>query len=250
MSVKLLKWGNLIALLVTIVINGLAEWLPFNGITTGEISAKFPVKITPAPYTFSIWGLIYLLLLLFAIYQLSPRRQSLVERIGYLFMISCLFNVGWILLWHYLYSQVWLSLIAMIGLLLSLIFIFHNIRIERNPSKSEQWLARLPFNVYLGWISVATIVNVSVVLYDLEWNGFGLSDVTWTVIMLCVGSILAWLVGVPYRTPVFMLVFVWAYVGIAVANRDINLIFYTALGLAALLALLAITVPFRPRVLR
>lgn len=250
MSVRQLKWSNLVALLVTIAVNGLAERLPFNGMTTGEISAMFPVRITPAPYTFSIWGLIYLLLLIYAVYQLSSRRHRLVERIGYLFLLSCLFNVGWVLLWHYLYTQVWLSLIAMIGLLLSLIFIFHNIRKETRPSKSEKWLARLPFNIYLGWISVATIVNVSVVLYDWNWNGFGLSDIAWTVIMLCVGSILAWLVGVPYRTPVYMLVFVWAYVGIAVANQDMNTIFYTALGLAALLALLAITVPFRPRVQR
>lgn len=248
MSERSIKWSNLVALIVTVAVNGLAESLPLNGLMTGEISAKFPVLITPAPYTFSIWGLIYLLLLIYAVYQLFPRHHKLVKRIGPLFLISCIFNVGWILLWHYLYTQVWISLIAMVGLLVSLIFIFQNIRKERRPSTSEKWCVRLPFNIYLGWISVATIVNVSVVLYDLQWSGFGLSDMAWTIIMLSVGSILAWLVGVPYRTPVYMIVFVWAYVGIAIANQELSAVFYTALGLAALLALLAVTVPFRPRV--
>jgi len=241
------KWVNLLAFIAVIVVNGLAESIPLNGKTTGEISAMFPVLITPAPYTFSIWGLIYVLLLCYVIYQLLPRNKHIVNLVGSAFLFSCIFNISWVLLWHYLYSQVWLSLIAMIGLLLSIIFMFTNVREARDLHTKDRIFVQLPFSIYLGWISVATIVNTSVVLYDLGWNGLGLSDTAWTVIILAVGSILAWLVGIPYRTPAYMLVFVWAYAGIAVANQDIPVIFYTAVGLAALLGLLAITVPFRPK---
>ncbi|MGZ9585514.1 tryptophan-rich sensory protein [Paenibacillus marinisediminis] len=242
-----LKWWNLFSLIAVIIINGLAELIPLNGYTTGQISAMFPVLITPAPYTFTIWGLIYVLLLVFIIYQLQPKHHQIALRLGPLFVLSCFFNISWIVLWHYLYSQVWLSLIAMLGLLTSLVFIHMNLRGFKAPSKGQQWLVRLPFTIYLGWVSVATIINVSVVLYELNWSGWGLDSEVWTVIILVSGTFLAWLVGVPYRTPVFMLVYVWAYIGIAVANKSHLPILYSAIGLAALLGLLAITVPFRPK---
>ncbi|WP_028544757.1 tryptophan-rich sensory protein [Paenibacillus taiwanensis] len=241
------KWLNLLTVVAVIAINALANIIPFNGKTTGEISAMFPVLITPAPYTFSIWGLIYVLLVGFAIYQVLPSHFQIVRQIGPLFVLSNLFNVAWLLLWHYAYQQVWLSLIAMIGLLVSLIFIYTNVRRNELSSKGERWFVRLPFSIYLAWIFVASIVNTAVVLYDREWNGMGLGQEVWTVIGLALGALLAWLIGGPNRDSAFVLVFVWAYIGIAVANQSHVGIFYTALGLSALLALFAITLPFRSK---
>ncbi|MCG7408646.1 tryptophan-rich sensory protein [Paenibacillus sp. ACRRX] len=241
------KWMNLLTIVAVIAINALANLIPFNGKTTGEISAMFPVLITPAPFTFSIWGLIYVLLIGFAIYQILPGSSSTASQIGPLFVLSNLFNIAWLLLWHYAYHQVWLSLIAMAGLFVSLIFIYANVRRNELSTKGGRWFVRLPFSIYLAWICVAMIVNTAVVLYDREWNGMGLSQEVWTVIGLAVGALLAWLVGGPNRDSTFVLVFVWAYVGIAVANHSNVGIFYTALGLGTLLALFAITLPFRSK---
>lgn len=247
MSATQLRWINLIGWLAMILVNGLALYIPLNGMTTGEISALYPVMITPAPYTFGIWGLIYFLLLLFVLYQSMQKHHRIVSSIGSLFIISCTFNISWILLWHYMHSHVYLSLIAMSGLLVSLIFMHMNITKLPSPTPAERWLVRMPIIIYLGWISVATIVNTAVVLYQLQWDRFGLNEETWTVIMLSLGTILAWLVGIPYRRPAFMFVYVWAYIGIAFANEQHPTVMYSALGLAALIGLLALTVPFRPR---
>ncbi|SMG50497.1 tryptophan-rich sensory protein [Paenibacillus aquistagni] len=238
---------NLIAVIATIAVNALANIIPFNGKTTGEISAMFPVLITPAPYTFSIWGLIYVLLIVFAIYLALPKQQDKVKLVGPLFLISCLFNMLWIVLWHYLYTQVWLSLLAMLGLLLSLILIYKRVVSIPRPSAADELCVQLPFRIYLGWVSVATIVNVSVVLYAVNWNGFGLSAELWTILILAVGTLLAWIVGGVYRDYAYVLVFVWAYIGIAVKEGQEPTVFYTALSLAALMFVYAVSIAFRPR---
>ncbi|MCE5168560.1 tryptophan-rich sensory protein [Paenibacillus profundus] len=244
------KWLNILAFAAVLAVNTLAETVPLGGKTTGEISAMFPVLFTPASYTFSMWILIYLLLAGFVVHQALPGKDDVtptIRSIGPLFVFSCLFNIGWILLWHYLYTQVWVSLIAMIGLLTSLILIYNNLRKAGTFTTVERWLVRLPFSIYLGWISVATIINAAVVLYDTQWNGFSFREEAWTVLMLAVGALLAWVVGGPNRDPAFVLVFVWAYIGIAIKQQDIATVAYTAYGLAALLTLLAVSLTFSRR---
>lgn len=136
----------------------------------------FPVQITPAPYAFMIWGLIYAFLVGYVIVQLLPakREHEEIKRIGPWFIISCLFNITWILIWQYLFTTA--SIFAMLGLLISLIAIYTMTRPNGWSSDNIiRWFVQIPFSIYLGWISVATIVNAAAVLYNLKWNGLGLS---------------------------------------------------------------------------
>ncbi|MEK4518762.1 tryptophan-rich sensory protein [Paenibacillus sp. FSL H8-0122] len=241
------KWGNLLLFLGVIAVNTLSVVLPLGGNSTAEISDRYHTYLTPAGYAFSIWSLIYLLLAGFIIYQFrsdTGGRDS-VQRIGIWFMLSCLFNMGWLLLWHYLYIE--LSLVAMVLLLLSLIVIYRKTRFIADPTTGEKWLVKLPFSLYLGWISVATIVNVSVVLVKNDWDGFGLSAPFWAVIMLCVGTLLAVLVSYPYRDSIYPLVFVWAYIAIAMEHKDTNEVYFTGLIAAGLLLLYSIWLLLTPR---
>jgi benzodiazapine receptor len=234
---QILNW---VGLVVVLAMNGLATALPLGGKTTAEISDSIPTLFTPAGYVFSIWGLIYLGLLAFAWYQSrSQERESVVERIGYWFVASCAFNSIWIVLWHY--EQVSLSLVAMLGLLVSLIAVYLRLDIGRRPvSASEKRWVHLPFSIYLGWISVATIANVSAVLYTLGWSGGPLSPEAWTAIMVSVAAVLG-LVMIKLRNEVaFPLVLVWALIGIAVARASIWSVAITA-GIAAV-ALVAMMV--------
>ncbi|RPJ20971.1 MAG: tryptophan-rich sensory protein [Planctomycetaceae bacterium] len=164
----------LVAAIVMIAANVLANALPLNGQTTGSISDSFPVYFVPAGYVFSIWGLIYLGVITYVVYQLLPSQRSnpLHRRIGYLFVAGSAANVAWIFLWHY--EQFILTLVAMLILLVSLTAIYG--RLQASPPSggiAERLAVRLPFSIYLGWITVATIANVTVVLDDLRWDGWG-----------------------------------------------------------------------------
>lgn len=212
---KILRILNFIALIATITINGLANTLPINGMLTGEVSDSFQALFTPAGYVFAIWGLIYLALTAFAVYQILPsqKENSRIERIGIWFILANLFNGAWIFAWHYL--QFVLSLVFMLGLLVSLIAIYLRLGIgisKTNPK--DRWFLEVPFSIYLGWISVATIANVSVVLLDLNWTGFGVSETVWTIIMLVIGTILGLLITYLRSEVFYTLVLIWAFIGI------------------------------------
>lgn len=240
---NLIRWLNAAGLAAVLAVNGLAQWLPINGKTTGEISAKYPVLITPAPYAFSIWSIIYLLLIGFVIYQFKPRagKSKNVQNIGPWFIISCLFNVAWILLWHY--EKLTSSVFIMFALLISLIVIYSAIRKDKQPpAPMEQWLVRLPFSIYLGWICVASIVNAAVVLYAAEWNGFGLSDAAWTITLLIAASLLAVVIGFRFVDPAFVLVFVWSFIAIAVKQDQQPEVSLSASIAAAILMIAAIVI--------
>jgi benzodiazapine receptor len=233
---------NLLATVVTITINGLANALPINGQTTGEISDRFRVYFVPAGYVFSIWGLIYLTLTAFAIYQaLSAQRENPhLRRIGYLFALSCVANSAWIFLWHYEFFV--LTLVAMFGLLLSLIAMYLRLDIGRaRVSTTEKWLVHIPFSIYLGWITVATIANVTAVLYHLNWDGWGISPEVWAVIMLVVGTGIASAVSISRGDIAYALVIVWAFVGIAVKHAATPIVAITA-GLTALIVALTLLI--------
>ncbi len=231
---------NVLALVVTIVVNALANALPLNGLTTGEISDRFDVYFVPAGYVFSIWGLIYLALAGFVVYQALPaqRENPRLRRVGYLFALTCVANCLWIFLWHY-EQFVW-TLLAMGSLLLLLIAIYLRLDIGREQvSTAEKWLLHLPFQIYLGWITVATLANVTSVLDYLRWNGGGIAPQTWAIILLAVGLILAAVMAFTRRDVAYILVLVWAYVGIAVEQADAPQVATVAWVSAVLLALLA-----------
>lgn len=237
------KWWNIIGYAAVIVTNYLAMALPIGGRSTSAVSDMYPTLLTPAGYAFSIWALIYLLLAGFVIYQALPRGQSResVQDIGVFFILSCLFNITWIFLWQNLYIE--LALIVMLLLLLSLIKIYRATRVSY-PTSGEIWFVRLPFSLYLGWISVATILNVAIALEKNQWSGWGLSDSTWAVIVLCIGAALAILVSFPYRDSIYPLVFVWVYIAIAVEQRDTQSVYLAALILAALILIYSIWLLF------
>jgi hypothetical protein len=233
---------NLIAIIVTIGVNGLANALPINGQTTGEVSDRFDVYFAPAGYVFSIWGLIYLALMAFAVYQALPaqRENPHLRRIGYLFALGCVANSAWIFLWHYEFFE--LTLVVMFGLLLSLIAIYLRLDIGRaRVSTAEKWLVHIPFSIYLGWITVATIANVTAVLYYLNWKGWGIPPEVWAVIILIVGAGIASAVSISRGDVAYVLVIGWAFAGIAVKHAKTPMVAVTA-GLMALIALLTLLI--------
>lgn len=212
---------NVLAVIVTLVVNGLANALPLNGQTTAAISDRFQVLFTPAGYVFSIWGLIYIGLIAFAIYQALPgqRENVRLRRIGYLFALSCAANIVWLFLWHY--EVFLLTVPVMLALLLLLIAIYLRLDVRRTAVTTiEKWTVNIPFSVYLGWISIATIANVADVLDYLNWNGWGLAPEVWTIIMLIVGVALATVMSVRRGDIAYALVVVWAFAGIGVKQVD------------------------------
>jgi translocator protein len=231
------KWvfPNIAALILVLAVNTLASVLPINGQTTADVSDAYPVLFTPAGYVFSIWGIIYLLLIGFTVYQALPAQKNneAAAAPGGLFALSCLLNSGWIFAWHY--NQMLLSVVIMAALLLTLIGIYLRVRPYRLSGRQDRWFVTIPFSVYLGWICVATIANISIALYSINWSGWGISPVTWTVIMLFIGTFLAGYMALGKGELPFTLVFVWAFTGIYAAQRDVELVPQVALALAVLL---------------
>ncbi|MEZ5038892.1 MAG: hypothetical protein R2828_03345 [Saprospiraceae bacterium] len=220
-----LQIANILGFILVITLNTLAITLPIGGRTTGEISDLYPNLFVPAGYAFSIWSLIYTLLIVFIIMQSkgvfskTKPGPDYVHTIGWWFVISCLANASWILAWHYLLAP--LSLLLMLLILASLIAIYQRLGIGQGQ-KEVPFFIRLPFSVYLGWITVATIANVTAVLVSIQWNGFGVSEVSWTVIMLCVGGLVGSLFLWFKKDIAYVLVIVWAFWAIAVKRQSIG----------------------------
>ena len=210
-----------VSVVATIAVNALASALPINGQTTGEISDSFDVFFVPAGYVFSIWGLIYLGLVVYAIYQALPAQAQSPDlgSIGYIFVLSSLANIAWILLWHYEVFP--LTVVVMLILLVCLIAIYLRLDIGRKQvSSGMRWLVHLPFSIYLGWITVATIANVTALLAYWDWNGWGISPETWTVIMLAIATVVSGLVSFTRGDIAYSAVLIWAFAGIAIKHED------------------------------
>lgn len=240
---KLRQFLNLAAILAAFGMNVWANVAPLNGLTIGAISNTFfrEVLIVPANYAFAIWGLIYLGLLSFGVYQVLPAQAQnpSLRRMGYLLVVACLAQIAWVFVFQYQWFT--LSVLAMLGILLPLIGVYQRLGIGTNRvSRLEKWLVHIPLSIYLAWISVATIVNVASTLYSLGWNGWGIDSQLWTAIALIAGGAIAAIVTIGHRDIAFVLVFVWAFVAIAVRQGNILLITTTAGGLAIALILLLV----------
>ncbi len=210
---------NLFGFLGTVVINALAVILPLNNKTTQQLSDQYPNLFVPAGLTFSIWGLIYILLAIFVIYQLIANFRkdksglNPFDKIGYLFFISSILNIGWIFAWHF--EIVPLSVVIMVLLLGSLLAIYLRLGVgKKGTTKKEQYLTHLPFSIYLGWITIATIANVTALLVDLNWNRFGTSEQFWAVAVIIVGIAIALSVLLRRQDIYYCLVVDWALLGI------------------------------------
>ncbi|MEO9003206.1 MAG: hypothetical protein ABI288_00640 [Ginsengibacter sp.] len=237
---KLLQISNGVAIVSTIIINYLSNTGVFNGKNVSDVSHRYQNYFTPAGYAFSIWGLIYIGLLAFVIYSgrgLFKRVEDdwPVLSIGWWFVISCIANCCWIIAWLYEYTG--LSVLIMVIMLISLIKIILNTRMELDdiPLKKIAFVW-WPFCFYSGWISVALIADAAAWLTKIQWDGFGISQIAWTIIMIVVAGLLNLLMIWKRNMREFALVGVWALVAIAVANwNGTTSIVYTSIGVAAIL---------------
>jgi hypothetical protein len=216
---RLLQIGNILAVIITILINAIAVILPLNGKTTQELSDHLTNLFVPAGLTFSIWGIIYILWIVFAIYQVRDffKKEEIdmpfLQQISFLFILSSIANSAWIFLWHYEYVS--LSLLMMIVLLLSLLALYVRLNIGRSiVSLAERLCVHVPFSVYLGWITVATIANVTAFLVSVKWDRFGISPLNWTIIIITVATLLTILMLALRKDIAFSLVVLWAFLGI------------------------------------
>jgi hypothetical protein len=213
----LLKISNLVAIIATLIMNGLSNNTAIFPQTMAELGEKRAIFFLPSGYVFAIWGVIYILLIGFVIYQFRPiaTENGTVERVGWWFVLSCIANGTW--LWLFLYDRVWLSTIAMLVLLGSLLMIYRRLQIgERKVDWQQQWAAHIPFSVYLGWISVATVANFSAALYEADQitSFLGIGADIWAVIMMTVAGILGFLMLWRKLDIAYALVIVWALIGI------------------------------------
>jgi hypothetical protein len=207
----MIKYLNLVLFSGMIVMNYLANALPLNNNTTGQLSDSYPNLFVPAGITFSIWGVIYLLLAAFCVVQFTGLDKSLIANIGWLFAISCLLNALWIIFWHY--KSLPSSLIIMIGLLVTLIYI--NMLI----SDLQFGIIKASFGIYLGWICIATIANVTALLVHYNWNCSGISEEIWTIIMISTGSLIGAITLLRLQNPFIGLAVVWAFAGIIIKRQ-------------------------------
>jgi benzodiazapine receptor len=236
--VRTLQIINVFALMLTLTINALANILPINGMNTGELSALYPSLFTPAGFTFSIWSVIYLLLIGFVIVQKTISEKPYFKEFSLWFWLSCVANSSWILAWHYQY--LFASVLIMSILLFSLARMFILVHADTTFSLLQKLFVQLPFTFYFAWICVAIIANISAVLISVQWSGGPLSPVVWTITMTGIASLLGIFIVERYRQPAFFLVLIWALFGIYSKwnNTENQAIASAALGELSLLAVL------------
>jgi len=221
--------GNVIAFLVAILMNVLSNALPINDQTMPVISAKYPSLFTPAGFTFSIWGVIYLALLVFVIYQALPAQRSnrKIAGISTLFQFNCIANAVWIVVWHY--DLLAISVLVMLAILVSLMMIYRKL-------VGETYFLRLPFSLYTAWISLATIANISALQINSGWDNVGVTAVQWTFLKLALAGSIGATVIANFRDIGFILVVAWAAYGISVMQVETTAV----AGAATTLCLLAL----------
>lgn len=208
----MLKYINILFFAGMILMNYLANSLPLNNKTTGQLSDSYPNLFVPAGITFSIWGIIYALLAGYCIVQFTRLNLNVPVNVGWLFAASCILNALWIVCWHY--EKLPLSLIVMLGMLIVLIYI--NILIKDLPFN----IIKASFGIYLGWICIATIANVTALLVHYEWKGSILSEEVWTITMISIGAIIAVVTIYKINNPFVGLAVMWALAGIIIKRQS------------------------------
>jgi len=235
------QYANLLSVLLALIVNVLASALPLNGQNTGEISDRFRVYFVPAGYVFSIWGIIYIGWIAFTIFQFLPSQKGSprLRRMGNLFAISNIFNAAWLFCWHY--NLFGLSVLVMLVLLGLLIASYLRLNVNRSSvTRAEYWSVDVLFSVYLGWITVATVANITDWLYFVGWDGLGIPAQAWAVIMLAIASLLGLAMALTRRDAGYLAVLVWAFAGIAVKQTSAPMVVVSAWIAAALMFGLAI----------
>jgi hypothetical protein len=233
--------ATILAYVATVAANSAANILPLNGNTTAELSDRFRVLVVPAGYVFSIWGLIYLALLAFTVYQALPSRRAdpLLRRLGWLPALTGALNVAWIFAWHYeLFA---LTVPIMVALLATLVAIEWRLRGDGvRHAGAARWAVAVPFSIYVGWITVATIADVAATLASLGFTGFGIDPAVIASAVLLVGLAIASVMVLRFRDPAYGLVIVWAYVGVVVKESTTPLVPFVAGASALVVAALVV----------
>ncbi len=223
--------GNIVAFLSVVVMNVLSNALPINNQTMPVISAKYPSLFTPAGFTFSIWGIIYLALLVFVVYQALPsqRQNQSIAGISRLFQINCIANAVWVVVWHY--DLLAASVLVMFAILATLILIYRKL-------VGDSLILRIPFSLYTAWISLATIANISALQINSGWDDIGMSAVQWTLVKLALAGAIGASVILKARDIPFILVVAWAAYGISVMQVETPAVAGAALTLCLLALML------------
>lgn len=238
-KVRLLQILNFLFFLAMVFVNFLANFLPINGKNTGQVSDQYPNLFVPAPLTFSIWGAIYLLLFIFCIYQLSsvfkakidPYVGEIVNRINLAFILTCIINMSWIVAWHY--DLIVVSVILMLLLLSRLIFIDSQIRLlTPYLSNAQSFIVKAPFGLYLGWICIATIANITALLVHFGWRGAGMSEESWTSTLVLVGAFIGVWAIFRFKNFYIGLAIIWALSGIIIERKEAA-VYYNYIVLSA-----------------
>lgn len=250
MKIKSLRWLNTISFAATIVINALANLIPLGIGPTGAISEKYPNLFTPAPVTFAIWGVIYLMMALFLLWQWGVwgskhEAEADLCAVGVWFAVSCALNIAWVFAWHY--DVIPLSVLLIALLLVSLAVIGKRLR-KTVRTGLRYFALNAGFDLYFGWIIAAVLSNISVFLVSVHWNGFGLSPVFWTCIVLSLGAIIGSLPTLKNRQWYSTIAVIWAYIGILIRHIGQNgyagkypiVIGFTALGIVLMLGAIAL----------
>ena len=236
---------TLISIVAAFGTNIIANVNPPNGLSIGAISNKFfsDILITPANYAFAIWGIIYLGLISFGVYQVLPAQKNnpLLRQIGYKIAISSIAQIVWVIC--FLYRQYAFSFIAMLGILLPLIAAYLCLPFLRTTIK-QKWLIRIPISIYLSWIVLATILNGAIALESWQWSGWGIDSQIWTIVMLSIAAFITHLVAIPRLDFAYAIVFIWGSIAISIKNSDYLVISGTAIGLSIALVVLLLSFSF------
>ena len=224
---KGLKWFVLLALIAMLTVNALSSILPINGVTPKEVSDRYPNLFVPAPLTFAIWGVIYLLVIGYTLYQFGLFRRkgeavntALLHKTGIVFIVSSVLNLTWVIAWHY--GQLVFSVVILVLFLLTMIDMRLIIAAQEPLSVKEKWFVRLPFSVYFGWVTVATIAGATALLVGSGFSGLGISEAVWTMFILLIGGGIGIATALRFRDIAYLAVFVWAYSNILVNHVSPN----------------------------
>lgn len=241
---RILILANTLAFLAVLVVNYLANALPLNGKNTGELSDQYPNLFTPAGLTFSIWGIIYLWLAVFIGFQvvalfrpaLNARVGPIVDKIGWYFVATCVLNTAWMFAWHW--EQLEISVVVMLGFLFTLLSLNEKIGVGRSKSNNlEKGIAHWPLGIYQGWISVATIANITALLVGRGWQGGGMGEVFWAVLLIVIGAVAAIFILFRQNNLGHGLAVAWAFLGINLKRNSVPDAASEMVGVTALVAM-------------
>ncbi len=238
-----LKWLNIVSFIVMVIVNGLAgNTTIIGGKNTAQISDANPTLITPAGYVFSIWVIIYILLGNFVFYQALPNQKAeeFRAKVGYLFITSSILNIVWLFLWQFEYLV--FSVVAIFLLLATLIAVYLRLEVGKSAVSLREKIAfHLPFSVYLGWITIASIANAATTLVSVNWNGFGINSETWAVLIVIIALLITLLVITTRKDVAYGLVVIWAFAGIAV-KQGTNQTIATITEVSAIILAITLTI--------